>query len=107
MFQVETGENPLERNKMTTNPSPRDVERLLAEADELARRIDSDVQNEMEEEHRTQFEIHAQQLERIKTEVQSGSHKKKAWKGGADGTGIHEAIQDIVKAMEGLTKYLS
>ena len=92
---------------MTTNPSPRDVERLLAEADELARRIDSDVQNEMEEEHRTQFEIHAQQLERIKTEVQSGSHKKKAWKGDADGTGIHEAIQDIVKAMEGLTKYLS
>ena len=92
---------------MTTNPSPKDIEGLLAEADELARRINSDVQNEMEEEHRTQFEIHAQKLEKIKSEVQGGSGKKKAGKDGAEGESIHEAIQDIVKAMEGLTKYLS
>jgi vacuolar-type H+-ATPase subunit H len=92
---------------MTTNPSPKEIENLLAEADELARRIDSDVQNEMEEEHRTQFEIHAQKLERIKAEVQDGIDKKKAGKAGAEGESIHEAIQDIVKAMEGLTKYLS
>ena len=50
---------------MSTNPSTRDTERLLTEADELVQRINADVLNEMEEEHRLQFEIHAQNLERI------------------------------------------
>jgi hypothetical protein len=51
---------------------------LLAEADELVKRINFDVLNEMEEEHRLQFEIHAQKLEKIKSEVKGGSDKKKA-----------------------------
>ena len=92
---------------MTTNQSPRDIEQLLAEADELARRINSGVLNEMEEEHRLQFEMHAQKLERIKSEVQGGSDKKKAWKVGSGAEGFHEAILDIVKAMQELTKFLS
>ena len=92
---------------MKTNQLPKDTERLLAEADELAQRIKSDILNEMEEEHRLQFEIHAQKLERIKSEVQGESDKKKTWKSGSGAEGIHEAILDIVKAMQELTKFLS
>lgn len=94
-------------NNMTTNQSPKDIERLLAEADELAQRINSDVLNEMEEEHRLQFEIHARNLEKIKSEVKNGIDKKKASKTGHFAEGMHEAILDIVKAMQGLTKLLS
>ena len=80
---------------------------MIDEADELVQQINLDVLNEMEEEHRLQFEIHAQKLKRIKSEVQGGSDKKKTWKAGSGAEGIHEAILDIVKAMQGLTKFLS
>ncbi len=94
-------------NNMTTNQSPKDIERLIDEADELVQRINFDVLNEMEEEHRLQFEIHAQKLERIKSEVKGGGDKKKAWTAGSSAEGIHEAILDVVKAMQGFAKSLS
>ena len=92
---------------MTTNQSQQDIDRLLAEAEELAQRINSDVLDAMEEEYRLQFEIHAQNLERIKSELQNGSDKKKASQTSPDEGSIHEAILDIVKALQGLTKFLS
>ncbi|MEJ2640895.1 MAG: hypothetical protein P8010_15090 [Desulfosarcinaceae bacterium] len=92
---------------MKTDQSPKDIERLLAEANELAQRINADVLNEMEEEHRLQFEIHAQELERIKAKVQDRTDKKKTSKSGSAAEGIHEAILDIVKAMHELKKVLS
>lgn len=45
------------------------IEQLLAEADKLIQQINSDVINDMEEEHRIQFEKHAQNLKKIKSEV--------------------------------------
>ena len=92
---------------MTTNQSPKDIERLIDEADELVQQIYFDVLDEMEEEHRLQFEIHAQKLEKIKSEVMGGSDKKNAWTAGSSAEGIHEAILDIVKAMQGFAKSLS
>ena len=62
---------------MSKDLSINDIERLMAEADELVRRINADILSELEEEHRLQFEMHAQQLESIKSEVQGGSDKKK------------------------------
>ena len=94
-------------NMMSTNISEADIERLLAEADEITRRINADVLKEMEEEHRLQFEIYAQKLEKIKSEVKGGSDKKKAWTAGSSAEGLHEAILDIVKAMQGFAKTLS
>ncbi len=79
------------------------IEQLLAEADELIEQINSDAINDMQEEHRLQFEKHAQNLKKIKSEVQGKIEKKT--NSGAEG--MHEAIQDIVKAMRELTKYLS
>jgi hypothetical protein len=106
-FVPEPAKTRRKGNNMTTNQSPKDIERLLNEADELVQLINSDVLNEMEEEHRLQFEIKAQKLERIKSEVQGGSDKKKASKIGSGAEGMHEAILDIVKAMQGFAKSLS
>ena len=79
------------------------IEQLLAEADELIQQIHSDAINDMQEEHRLQFEKHAQNLKKIKSEVQGKIEKKT--NSGAEG--MHEAIQDIVKAMRDFPKYLS
>ncbi len=88
---------------MPKNLESINIEQLLAEADELIQQINSDVINDMQEEHRLQFEKHAQNLKKIKSEVQGNMEKKT--NSGAEG--MHEAIQDIVKAMRDLTKYLS
>lgn len=83
------------------------IEQLLAEADELMRRIDSDAIKNMKAEHRLPFEKHAQNLERIKLEIQARADKKAGAEIGSGAEGMHEAIQDIVKAMQDLAKYLS
>jgi hypothetical protein len=106
-FVPEPAKTRRKGNNMTTNQSPKDIERLIDEADELVQQIYFDVLNEMEEEHRLQFEIHAQKLEKIKSEVHGGSDKKKPWTAGSGAEGIHEAILDIVKAMQGFAKSLS
>ena len=88
---------------MPNNVASKNIEQLLAEADELIQQINSDVIKDMKEEHRLQFEKHAQNLKKLKSEVQEKIVKKRS--SGAEG--MHEAIQDIVKAMRDLTKYLS
>ncbi|KFO66477.1 hypothetical protein ER57_17245 [Smithella sp. SCADC] len=92
---------------MSTNLESNNIEQLMAEADELIQQINSDVINHMEEEHRLQFERHAQDLERIKAEIQSRIEKKEASSIGSGAEGMHEAIQDIVKAMKDLKLYFS
>ena len=88
---------------MPKNLESINIEQLLAEADELIQQINSDVINDMQEEHRLQFEKHAQNLKKIKSEVQGKIEKKT--NSGAEG--MHEAILDIVKAVRDLKKYLS
>jgi hypothetical protein len=92
---------------MSTNPSARDIEKLLIEADELLRQISSDVLNEMEEEHRLQFEIHAQKLERIKSEVQGKIEKSEPYQLRHSAVGMHEAFQEITRAVGQLKKFLA
>jgi len=89
------------------NLESKDIEQLLAEADELIQQINSDAIKYMKEEHRLQFEIHTQNLKKIKSEVQGKIEKKGTSEIGAGAEGMHEAIQDIVKAMQDLTKYIS
>jgi vacuolar-type H+-ATPase subunit H len=88
---------------MSENLEAKNIEQLLAEADELVRQINSDVIRDMKEEHRLQFEKHAQNLEKIKSEVQDRIQKKEASDIGSGAEGMHEAILDIVKAMRDLT----
>jgi gas vesicle protein len=92
---------------MPKNLESINIEQLLAEAEDLIQQINSDVINDIQEEHRLQFEKHTQNLKKIKSEVQSRIEKKGTSGISSSAEGIHEAIQDIVKAMQDLTKYLS
>jgi hypothetical protein len=93
-------------NIMAKNLEPKNIEQLLAEADELIRQINSDAIKDMEEEHRIQFEKHAQNLKKIKSEVQEKIEKKGTSEISSSADGMHEAIQDIVKSMKDLKNYL-
>jgi hypothetical protein len=84
---------------MVKNSKSKNIEQLLAEADELIRQINSDTIKEMKAEHRLQFENHAQNLTKIKSEVQDKIEMKGTTEISSSAEGIHEAIDDIVKAM--------
>ncbi|MBS0013982.1 MAG: hypothetical protein KFF46_08420 [Desulfobacterales bacterium] len=92
---------------MSKNLESKNIEELLKEADALLEQIDSDVISEMEEEHRLQLEIHAQNLEKIKSEVHGKTEKKTAADTGYGAEGMHQAVVEIVKAMRDLTKFFS
>jgi len=94
---------------MKENLDSAKIQQLLADADELIQKINSDFTKDMKEERLIEFEQYTRNLEKIKSEVESQSRieKKGAWEPGSASEGTHEAIQDIVKAMRGLTKYLS
>ena len=91
---------------MPKNLESKNIEQLLAEADELIQQINSDVINDIQEEHRLQFEKHAQNLKKIKSEVQGKIEKKETSEISSSADGMHEAIQDIVKSMTELKNYL-
>jgi hypothetical protein len=91
---------------MPRNLESKNIEQLLAEADELIQQVNSDVINDIEEEHRLQFEKHAQNLKKIKSEVQDKIKKKEISEISSSAEGMHEAIQDIVKAMQDLKNNL-
>ena len=84
-----------------------DIEQILAEADDLLQQIDPEIIEYMEEERRLQLEQHAQSLKKLKSEVQDKIGKEGAPESSSYGEGVHEAIEDIVKAMKGLASYLS
>ena len=86
---------------------PKDIDRLLAEADELIKQIDSNAIKDLEEEHRIQFETHAQSLKKLRSEVQEKIEKVGTPESGAYSEGMHKAIDDIVTAMKNLANYLS
>ena len=87
---------------MPKNLESKSIDQLLAEADELIRQINSDVIKDMKEEHRIQFEKHAQNLKKIKSEIHGESGKKGTSEISSSADGMHEAIQDIVKALKNL-----
>ena len=85
----------------------KNIEQLMAEADELLQKINSDDIQNMKEEHRVQVEKHAQNLKKIKSEVQGKIEKKEISKIGSLAQGMHEAIQEIAEEMGKLAKYLT
>jgi hypothetical protein len=94
-------------NIMPKNLESKNIDQLLAEADELIQQINSDVVKDMKEEHRIQFEKHAQTLKKIKSEIHGKIEKKGTSEISSSADGMHEAIQDIVKAMKNLGGFLS
>ncbi len=93
---------------MNKNIESRDIDQLLAEADDLIQRINTDTIKHMKEEHRLEFEVHAQNLKKIKSEVHGMSGTQGTSGIGSGAEGVHEAIDDIVKAMRVMMgKYVS
>jgi acyl-CoA thioesterase FadM len=92
---------------MTTHLEDKDIEQLMAQADEIIQQINSDFIKEMEEEDRLQVEIYVQNLKKRKSEIQSRIRKEGKSEIGSGAQGMHEAIDDIVKAIKGLKKYVT
>ncbi|MBU1055165.1 MAG: hypothetical protein KKC46_15290 [Proteobacteria bacterium] len=88
---------------MTTNLKAKSIEQLMAEADELIKKINSDHIKDLKEEHRIQFETHAQKLQELKSKVHTG--EKETIEPHSSAEGIHEAILDIIKAMHNFTTH--
>ena len=84
-----------------------DIEQILAEADELLKQIDPEIIEHMEEERRLELEQHAQSLKKLKSEVHDKIGKEGAPESGSYSEGMHEAMDDIVKAMKALASYLT
>jgi hypothetical protein len=83
-----------------------DIEQILAEADNLLKQTDPEVIEYMEEERRLQLEQHAQSLKKLKSEVHDKIGKEGTSESGSYSEGMHEAMDDIVKAMKALASYL-
>ena len=84
-----------------------DIEQILAEADDLLKQTDPEVIEYMEEERRLQLEQHAQSLKKLKSEVHDKIGKEGTPESSSYSEGMHEAMDDIVKAMKALASYLS
>ena len=84
-----------------------DIEQILAEADELLQQINPEIIKDIEEKRRAQLEEHAQRLKKLKSEVQEKIGKEGKPESISYAEGMHEAMDDIVKAMKDLASYLS
>jgi Spy/CpxP family protein refolding chaperone len=92
---------------MQATSLPQDIDQLLAEADELIKQVNSNAIRDTEEEHRVQFEKHAQSLKKLRAEVQEKIDKQGTPEGGAYSEGMHQAIDEIVTAMKNVGSYFS
>lgn len=92
---------------MALKNAPKDIDQLLAEADELIKRIDANEITEVHEKHRIEFEKHAQRLKQLRAEAQEKIDREGTPESGTYGEGIHEAIVDIMTAMKNLGIQLS
>jgi hypothetical protein len=84
-----------------------DIEQLLSEADDFLRQMDSKIIKGEEKKQRVQLEQQVQSLKKLKSEVQDKIEKKKISKRNSLSEGMHEAINDIVKAMRAMGLYFS
>jgi hypothetical protein len=84
-----------------------DIEQILAEADDLLQKIDPQIIEYLKEEQRAQLEQQAQSLKKLKSEVEGQIRQEAPAKDWPYSEGMHEAIDDIVKAMKALASYLS
>jgi hypothetical protein len=92
---------------METTLKSKDIDQLLAEAEELLQQIDPELLEYFEEEQRAQLEEQAQSLKQLKSEVQDQLAREGIPESSSFSEGTHEAIEDIVKAMQTMAGYLA
>ena len=86
---------------------PKDIDRLLTEADELIKHTNSNAIKSMEEEHRIQVENLAQILKKLRSAVHEKRNKAETPESGVYSEGMHKAIDEIVTAMKNLASRFS
>jgi hypothetical protein len=69
--------------------------------------MDSEIIKDIEEKQRVQLEKQVQNLKKLKSEMQEKTSNKKKSQRGSLSEGMHEAINDIVKAMRAMGLYFS
>jgi hypothetical protein len=84
-----------------------DIEQILAQADDLLQQFDPKIIAYLKEEQQAQLEEQAQILKKLKSEVQDKIGEEEPAKSKPYSEGMHEAIDDIMKAMKTLSNYLS
>jgi chromosome segregation ATPase len=89
-----------------TKTDSKQFEQILAEAEELLQKINDELMDDLEEEQRAQVEKHAQKLDELKSQLQVKTEKEGAPDNRSYGEGMHEAIEDIVKAIKTMAGYL-
>ncbi len=87
--------------------SSEEIAQILAEADELLGQLDPELLAYLAEEQRVDLEQQAQQLKKLKSEVQEKIGQEGTKPSRSYSEGMHEAIEDIAKAMKALAGYLS
>jgi hypothetical protein len=84
-----------------------DIEQILAEAEDLLQQIDPEIIEYLKEEKRAQLEQQAQSLKKLKSELEDKIRQEGPSKSRPYSEGMHEALDDIAKAMKALAIYLS
>jgi hypothetical protein len=84
-----------------------DIQQILAEADELLQKIDPEIIEYMEETRRLELEQQAQILKELKSEVDEQIGKEGPSTSGPFSEGVHQAMDDFVKATKALASYFS
>jgi hypothetical protein len=83
-----------------------DIKQILTEADDLLQQIDPEIIAYLKEEQRAQLDQQAQILKKLKSEVQDKIEKEGPSESRPYSEGMHEAIDEIAKAMKALASYL-
>ncbi|MHC1743118.1 MAG: hypothetical protein AB9873_08820 [Syntrophobacteraceae bacterium] len=91
---------------MKTRTEHKDFDQILAEAEELLQQINDELIDDLEDEQRAQVEEHAQRLDELKSQLQAKTEKEGVPESRSYGEGMHEAMEDIVKAMKTLAGFL-
>ena len=92
---------------MSEKPSSKDLAQLMADADALIQQMDGEFLENMNDAHRLAAEKHAQRLKEMKSAIEAHRENDEAADFGHGAKGMHEAIQEITKAMGELAKYLT
>jgi DNA repair exonuclease SbcCD ATPase subunit len=84
-----------------------EIDQLLAEVDDLLDQIDSEILDYLEEDQRAELEQQAQSLRELRSGLQDKIGEEEPRHATSYSEGMHEAMEDIVKAMKALAGYLS
>jgi hypothetical protein len=106
LYEIRTG-NRAKGSVMQKTYEYEDIEQILAEAEDLLQQIDPEIIEYLKEEQQAQLEQQAQSLKKLKSELEDKIRQEGPSKSRPYSEGMHEAMDDIAKAMKALASHLS